>query len=322
MRLKLVAWSVVVSACGAPRSAPTTSPSPSSSPAFGVLVMAHGGDPAWNTAVEQEVAAVGAKHPVEIAFGMADAATLQSAVEKLEAKQVRRIGVVRLFISGESFVERTEQILGLKPGAPPRDAAAAHDQHAAHDKHANHDSHAAPAAPGGEHGHSMAFFRVTSAATFELSQDGLIDADGMGAVLADRARALSKDPAHEDVIVIAHGPGDDAENARWLAKLEQRASAIKTAAPFRRVHVETLREDWPAKRAEAEQRIRAFVTRAQAEGGRAIVVPFRVQGFGPYAKVLADLTYVSDGKGLIPHPEVSAWIDKQVEALAARPFRR
>ncbi len=141
-------------------------------------------------------------------------------------------------------------------------------------------------------------------------------------MLADRAAALSTAPEREDILVLAHGPGDDGENARWLAKLDERAQAIRALAPFRRVHVETLREDWPEKRAAAEERIRAFVTRASAEGGKAIVLPFRVQGFGPYAKVLSGLDYVSDGKGLIPHAEVGAWIERQIAELEARPFRR
>ena len=57
---------------------------------------------------------------MEIAFGMADAVSLQDGVRKLEAKGIERIGVVRLFVSGESWYERTEQILGLKPGAPAK----------------------------------------------------------------------------------------------------------------------------------------------------------------------------------------------------------
>lgn len=39
----------------------------------------------------------------------------------------------------------------------------------------------------------------------------------------------------------------------------------------------TLREGWPEKRPEAERRIKSFVERAKAEGGRAIILaaPFR-----------------------------------------------
>lgn len=270
--------------------------------------MAHGGSPEWNAAVEAAIAPMRARYPVEVAFGMADATTIESAVHELESQQVQRIGVVRLFVSGESWYERTEQILGIKDGAPAKGS----------DPHAGHDMHGGRAGHGG---HSMAFFRVKSEASFEMSHAGLVDAAGMGKVLADRARALSKAPAREDVLVIAHGPAEDAENERWMVKLAERASVVKGAAPFRRVEVVTLREDWPDKRVAAVARIRAFVERAKAEGGEAIVLPFRVQGFGPYAKVLEGLAYVSDGQGLIPHAEVSAWIEAQIAELAARPFR-
>jgi hypothetical protein len=284
---------------------------------FGLLVMAHGGTPEWNDAVLQTVGPLRARYDIEVAFGMADAATLQDAVRKLEARNVRRIGVVRLFVSGESWLSRTEQIFGLRAGAPA--ASAAHADHGGHHAHAGH--HAATAPEHAGHGaHSMAFYRVETRSKFALSSEGLADAPGMGQVLADRAAALSKAPAREDVLILAHGPGDDEENARWLAKIDARAAAIRAFAPFRRVQVETLREDWPDKRAVAEQRIRAFVTRASAEGGTAIVLPFRVQGFGPYAQVLEGLDYVSDGKGLIPHSEVGKWIELQIAELAAKPF--
>lgn len=299
-----------VAACATGESAkPLSSTKPTSqSDQFGVIVMAHGGPPEWNAAVEQTVAPLGAKVPIEVAFGMADATSLQDAVRKLEARDVRRIGVVRLFVSGESWLERTEQIFGLRDGAP---AAAPPDHHGHGHGHGHGQAHG---------GHSMAFFRVAATARFELSREGLADAAGMGPVLADRVKALSKAPAQEDVLILAHGPGDDAENARWLAKLDERAQAIRGSGPFRRVQVETLREDWPEKRVEAEARIRAFVARAKQEGGTAIVIPFRVQGFGPYAKVLEGLSYVSDGTGLIPHREVGAWIAAQIDELAARPF--
>src|SRR5688572_8057090 len=146
---------------------------------FGVLVMAHGGSDAWDRAVETMLAPLRADHQVEIAFGMADAASLQESVRKLEARGVRRIAVVRLFISGESFFERTEQILGLRPGAPPRRAA---DEHAAHGAHG---------------GHSMALWQLDTTAAFALSTEGLADAPEMGAVLVERARTLSRDPERE-----------------------------------------------------------------------------------------------------------------------------
>lgn len=82
----------------------------------------------------------------------------------------------------------------------------------------------------------------------------------------------------------------------------------------------TLREDWPEKRATAEEQIRSFVTEAGAGDGRCLVIPFRVYGFGPYAEVLEGLDYVSDGRGLLPHEAVSAWMLRQAEHLSRGQF--
>jgi sirohydrochlorin cobaltochelatase len=90
---------------------------------LGVLVMAHGGSKQWNQDVLAAVKPLEAGHNIDVAFGMADAATLQSSVERLEARGAKRIAVVRLFISGDSFKQETEQILGIAPGAPAKPSA-------------------------------------------------------------------------------------------------------------------------------------------------------------------------------------------------------
>ena len=167
----------------------------------------------------------------------------------------------------------------------------------------------------------MAFWRLNTKASFALTAQGLGEAPETAAILVERARALSRTPEREDVLILAHGPGDDAENRRWIAHIDARAEAVRQALPFRRVQVETLREDWPEKRKEAEARVRAFVTRAAADGGKAIVIPFRIQGFGPYARVLEGLDYVADRTGLLPHPSVTNWIEAQIVTLRKGPFR-
>lgn len=294
----------------------TPSPRPSASPAprpddYGVLVMAHGGSPEWNAQVLAAIEPLRERYVVEAALGMADAGPIQEAVRRLEGKGVTRIGVVRLFVSGESWYRRTEQILGLVPGAPNVAPPASEAGAGTHARHGAHARHGVPAA-GGE---DPTFWQVATRATFALSTAGLADAEEMGAVLADRARALSRAPEREDVLIIAHGPGDDRENARWLQQIDARAEAVRRAHPFRRVIVETLREDWPDKRRESEARIRALVAQANDEGNATIVLPFRVQGFGPYADVLRGLDYVADGRGLLPHVAVSQWIAGQAELL-------
>lgn len=272
---------------------------------MGVLIMAHGGTPEWNAAVLDTVAALALEHPLEVAFGMADAVSLQAAVARLEARGIRRIAVVRLFVSGESWYERTAQILGLQPGAPEREATPP--------EHSHHAGHA-----GGMPGHSMEFWKISTQSRFVLSQPGLAEAEQMSEVLLTRAQALSQNPRQEDVLILAHGPDSDAENARWLAFIDARADSLRAAHPFARVQVATLREDWQDKRAEAEQQIREFVAQASAAGRTALVIPYRVQGFGPYADVLDGLDYRADHTGLIPHPAVTRWIAEQITLLQAQ----
>lgn len=268
---------------------------------FGVLLMAHGGIDSWEREVADTLAPLQQEFPMEIAWGMADAASLQQSVDALEARGVERIGVVRLFVSGESWYERTGQILGIMPGAPERSEVPA-------DGHAGH------------HGMSMAFWQLDTDAVFAMSTQGLSEAPEMGEVLVKRVSELSSEPGHEDLLILAHGPGDDAENRRWLANIDDRADAVREALPLRRVEVMSLREDWPDKREAAIREVRAFVERATAEDGVAIVVPYRVQGFGPYEEVLEGLRYRSDGRGLVPHPHVTEWVRRQALELRDGPF--
>lgn len=285
---------------------------------FGVLVLSHGGSPEWNAVVEETVRPLRDCGAVEIAYGMADASTIEAGVRKLEAAGARDIAVVRLFISGESFLERTQQILGLAAGAPPRPEKV---------EAAGAQVHEHPMPKGDkllgprelqEHLEGIPFYRVESSARFALSEEGLAQSPLMGDVLAERARGLSRDPARESVLILAHGPGDDAENARWVAAVDGLAEKVRAQAAYRLVAVETLREDWPDKRDVAVQKIRAFVENAGREGGRALVIPFRVTGFGPYAEVLQGMTYVSNGLGLAPHANVTRWLRDQVARCAER----
>lgn len=269
---------------------------------FGVLVMAHGGTEEWNASVIDSVAPLQARFPIEIAFGMADASSIQAGITKLESRGVDQIGVVRLFISGESWFERTSQILGLMPGAPLKPAMHSENMHEAHSS--------------GAAGHMpMAFWQVETSAKLAMSIEGLSEAEEMDSVLLSRMSTLSTNPTEEVVVVLAHGPGDDDENQRWINQIEQRLNQTQQRIAFNEIRVFTLREDWQDKRVEAEQKIRAYISAASEAGKTVIVVPYRVQGFGPYRDVLAGLDYRADGQGLVPHENVGLWIENQAQQL-------
>lgn len=264
---------------------------------FGVLVMAHGGGEEWDSAVQASLAQLETRYPVAAAFGMADAGSMERAVRELEAAGVNHVGVVRMFVSGESWYERTEQILGLRDGAPSKAEAMA--------KMAGKP---APRMP-------MGFWQIDTDLEFHLSEEGLADAEEMDQVLLTRIRELSRNPDEEVVLVLAHGPGDDAENARWIARISERTELARDRLGMADIRVFTLREDWQDKREAAERQIRGFVQQATARGQTTLVVPYRVMGFGPYHEVLSGLAYRADETGLVPHDNVGLWLVNQAREL-------
>jgi hypothetical protein len=82
---------------------------------------------------------------------------------------------------------------------------------------------------------------------------------------------------------------------------------------FRSIEVATWREDWPDKREAWIARVRAMVTAAQTDGGRALVIPARTNSRGPEREFLDGLNY-SLGQGFAPHPLFARWVESQAEA--------
>ncbi len=285
----------------------------------GVLVMAHGGDPEWNRAVTEAVEPTGQLCPVEIAFGMAQRRSLESAVNRLERKGVKRIAVVRFFVSPESFLHQTQYLLRLRPDPPPfflhHDPQTDHSggPHSGH--HASNPSDAGASIWVGSRGDAPP--PIEMKAQVVLNWEGLYDSSLIGEVLEERIRALSQRPEEESILILAHGEGDDERNQRWISKLQDLAGGVPGLDRYQAVRVETLREDWEDKRALAEARIRSFVEN-QGRLGRVLVVPFRVFGFGPYSAVLEGLDHVATRQGLLPHPNVSEWIKGQASDCFSR----
>ncbi|MBI2920722.1 MAG: hypothetical protein HYY18_06510 [Planctomycetes bacterium] len=266
---------------------------------WGILVLAHGGDADWNEAIEDTIAPLRPNHAVEVAYGMAECRTIQKAIDRLEEQGCAKIAVVRLFVRSESFESRIEYLLGLRE-SPPEGASMQSDH-----------------CSGGEpHVCTPVRRRV------EIVLGPALDGDpDIGAILADRALAMSRVPEREVVLLLSHGLGDEAVNARLVADMERAAATVREKGGFRQVAVETLREDWPELREAAEKRIRERVRRADADGLRMIVVPYRVAGFGPYREVLEGCAYEADGRGFCPDPRMTALIQRrlrEVEEVAER----
>ena len=264
-------------------------PSVFAEPKVGVLVVAHGGTNRWNAAVREAVKQTKLKMPIEVALGMGmhphEATGFQVAVDRLERKGVERIVVVPLLVSSHSDVYRQfEYLFGVR---------------------------------------TEAAWPQVKPLRLEVPvvMGGALDADPLvGEILLARAKALSRQPEKETVILLAHGPNDDADNERWLADMRQLAGAIKTSGGFHEVLSLTLRDDAPrAVQEQATQRLRQAVQRV-GEQGRAVVVPLLIAPGGIERKIperLAGLSYQFSGQTLLPHPKVAGWVARQARQLIA-----
>jgi hypothetical protein len=260
---------------------------------LGVLVMAHGGTEAWNEAVRTATGPVSTILPTAIAFGMADPVTMSEALTSLRDAGVERVAVVRMFLSGSSFLPQTEYLLGLAE-TPPAFFMPSHT--------GDHTAHVGPPSP------------IEHRLRIATHTEGMVDAEEAEVVFSERAVELSVDPASESVLLIAHGVGDEAENDELLAAMARIESRV-AQRPFRTVRSATLREDWAEARAVAEVEIRAFVAGENEQGRRVIVVPVRLSGFGPYAEVLEGLDYVA-AEAFLPHAAVGTWIQRMATDVA------
>jgi len=279
-------------------SLPIVSQAQESSPSSGILLLAHGGKNDWNEEVSKLAAQVDKKIPVEVAFGMATKRTIQNGIDRLVGRGVSEIVAVPLFVSSRSSViTATQYLLGFRTEAPPELALYAkmdHD-HGAHPAEPDPD----PTTPI----RSPVPIRMTAA----LDRHPLV-----AEVLLSRAQSISKDPAHEVLVLVAHGPVSDEDNAKWLADMGALAERMRSASAFQRIEYLTVRDDAPEPvRARATAELRAVIERAAGEGHKALVVPLVISygGIeGGIRKRLEGLSYIMSPQGLLPDERLASWV--------------
>ncbi len=293
---------------------------------LGVVFLAHGSDYHWNETMRESVASLTDRFKIEFSFSMADPPLIERAVRRLEQRGASRIVVVRVFGLADSFERTVKHALGLDVeemfssrgtldealcSPDPRlqtnraPAAVAARTQSAHDAHGH--GHASGPQP-----------RIRSSAL--LATTGGVEAHPFFAsALLDRAKALSKDPARETIILVAHGSGDDATNERWRKLLESLATQMRSngGANFRAIRTGTWREDWPDKRAPEVAAIRRMVEDATRDGGRALVIPARTAEQGNEREFLKGLNFEL-GTGFAPHPLFARWVEEKIREGAAK----
>lgn len=281
--------------------------------AYGILLLAHGGDASWNDEVSRLRGKVDARIPTETALGMADPASLQAAVDRLEKRGVARIVAVPLFVQSHSEVlDQTRYALGLAD-KPSESLKAGLERMAG--------PHAGAHAPHhGGAGHSMAFSleRVKAREPISMSR-ALDDHELVGRILAEHARVLARGAAKAHLVLVAHGPVDDAAVAVWGESLMSLCAMAAKGGGFVDCAAALLRDDAaPEVRAAAVADFREKVARTKlGKSGPVVVVPVLIARGGIEAKIPKDLEgldYAWDGKTLMPHAGFDAWVLERAAA--------
>jgi hypothetical protein len=131
-------------------------------------------------------------------------------------------------------------------------------------------------------------------------------------ILASPARAISRDPENEAVIIVAHGPNEEADNRRWLADMASLTARIKETERFGSFEYLTLRDDAPKPVREAPTaQLRGCVQRKVAAGRQVLIVPLLIS-FGGIERGLRerldDLAYTMAEAALLPDDRLATWV--------------
>jgi sirohydrochlorin ferrochelatase len=144
----------------------------------------------------------------------------------------------------------------------------------------------------------------------------------LGAVLASQWIALDERDRRRPLVLLAHGPTDGAEAARWVANVSIAAgAALRDAGLESPVRVGLLRDDAPPPlRAAAISELRDTVQALAARGRDSVLVLPVLISSGAINRVtiprdLQGLPVRVVPVGLAPHPALARWIERVAGAV-------
>ncbi|SNT10940.1 CbiX protein [Granulicella rosea] len=274
----------------------------------GVLLLAHGGSAQeWNEEVRHVADQVDLKLPTEVAFGMATRSSMQAAINRLVARKVTEIVAVPLFVSSHSSViDSIAYLLGSRSQEPEDLKMFASMDHGGGMMVMNHGAMEKDSAM------TLEATKPISASVPIRIASALDRHRIVAAILRDRAASISHDPAHEVVVLVAHGPVPDDENKLWLADMSALANEMGQQSHYAGFECVTLRDDAeePVRNAATEQ-LRQKVEQISKTGNTPLVVPLLLSygGIeGGLRKRLDGLNYRMPSQALLPDKRIVDWV--------------
>lgn len=292
----------------------------------GVLILAHGGKyQSWDETVKNATETLKQKYIVEIAFGMANPTAIQAGIDKLENQGVKKIVVVQLFISSYSpIIRQNEYLLGLRDTLADPPMLMMHHgsgQNMLKKEQGHHTMHEE-----GKHTMPSMSEKKTALQPLHFKSEIILtpplDAHPLVAkIIFDHIAELSVHPQNETVLIVAHGPNDEQDNKNWVKTIDGLADQVRLlqsekGKKFKQIFGLTVRDDAdPAIYEQARAQLRTLVSQA-GKDGEVIVIPLLLSQGGVeerYVKRLEGLNYRWSGKTLLPHPNITKFIQASVE---------
>ncbi|MEE9200178.1 MAG: hypothetical protein V3V45_01910 [Candidatus Brocadiales bacterium] len=258
---------------------------------LGILILARGVDPPevavseWDQHVIDAVEPIKKQYDVELVLGL-EPEKIQDAINELQLRHNDKILVIPMYISTHSpLVRKLEYYLGIAPVPPER-------KDEIKPINIKADIHMAHAT---EH-------------------DALI-----AEVVYDRTMEISRNPANETVILVAHGPTTKVTETLWLKSMYALASYVRERGGFKDATVGTIMFGAPEEvMKQANENLRKLVD----EKGRdsdVLVVPC-LMAPGGIEDMIADIMKGQTfryGRPYLPHVNITRWLKATIDAKLA-----
>jgi hypothetical protein len=244
----------------------------------GVLVLAHGFGAQGDEALRASMEPVGQAQPAAMALGMSMAMSshIQLALDDLTNAGAQEIAVIPVVSSPYSTLMRQwEYIFGLRDD--PEYATVP---------------------------------KVSTSAKLGFASP-MEDHPFVKVILSDYAAEISKDPAKEELIIVAHGPVDATDNKAQLETMGRMAESLREEG-YAGVYAVTLQDDAPREvRAANVAHMRTLVEEINARGHAPLVITNLIGTRMVQASIKRDLSglgYRYNFRGLVQHEKFIDWV--------------
>lgn len=286
-------------------------------PAYGILILAYGVGGSWrkDLGTLRTQLKGHAIESVERVEGSPDGVGVQRALDKLLNQRVGKVVAVPLVTLAESpAVDEARYLFGIRE-EPVTDRPDAQQKEMKAPRSALKSALVLP--PDGRRLKRLASkVPLVLAATIDRSPV-------LAEILADRAKALSRDPARDAVVLIGVGPRSDVALAAWKTAAAAVAEQVRRKGGFRKAAVAAVRSGVRAGQQDKDrEELRATFRALIGEGGTVIVVPLAPDGSLVERMLKRDLGFAAyrwDGKGLLGDRRLLDWVAAAAEAASKLP---